>query len=242
MKRHPERSEMEQCLDRPVYRPELIIVDDGADARKLTGLVLAHDPRPAFEFEWHPRRLSWQGYPNGDRGLVAQSDGHHHEHPIATDRSCLPLHLTVSARAAFPPYLYGELHRNPNACAKVIHIASGLTCPTHAADDSLARSPLACKPRLAAAPRTPARDREPGWRGWCPDSPASHPGFLAATAITGAGIPARPIRPGVTLRGRRSASLVLFASADSQPPRTGAGEGLYSVSVSTCASLVRQGH
>ena len=108
----------------PLGRAKLIIVDDCPDAR--VAWRLADHSSPTAKLQRDPGDLDREGYRDGDRSAIPQSNGQHHEHPVGTDARRLSLHLSQPSRGTLPANLRREFHRNPFTCAEISHAVCNL--------------------------------------------------------------------------------------------------------------------
>jgi len=113
----------------PLGRAELIIVDDCPDAR--IAWRLADHSSPTAKLQRDLGDLDREGYRDGDRSAIPQSDGQRHEHPVGTDARRLSLRLSKPSRGTLPANLRREFHRNPYACAKISHAVCNLGVCQH---------------------------------------------------------------------------------------------------------------
>lgn len=128
-------------------RSELIIVDDGPDARWSCRRILAHRPTLAQKFEGDSRNFDRQEDGDLNGSLVPQMDRDAEQHPVAADARRFPLDLAVLSLSALPADVHRKFHGDPNACTKVGHDHDA--SPAHLNDTKagrLARFRPDCKP------------------------------------------------------------------------------------------------
>jgi hypothetical protein len=144
----------------PPCRAELIIIDDGPNARLFRRL--ADHSSPTAELQRDLGDLDRQAYRDGDRSVIAQLDGRGYKHAVGADTRRLPVDLSRLSRATLPPDFRREFQRNPNACPQVIHACCDLILPRNSAADSLTRFCPWCKASLRGSPHSPGKGEKKG--------------------------------------------------------------------------------